>query len=518
MARIRQQYPQNYGSSGNINTEFENLIRYINSAELGNKTLGELLSVVFDENGEFDGPIELRRDNEEGIQYRIGQFDSEEDGWATLAAIEELRGEPGQAVGEIGAPIIFSREDFSADPNQTTFEYAFDEETDDLLIFLDGVLQTPDVDYDPDPTVGVSGGFVFAAALSGGETVTAYKIRSTAITGFKRSDMTTVDAQAVFPFEFDENTILQVYKNGILQREGGANDYTAQPANNTVTFNGALPAGNLVTIITVENTSVRAVTGQMFEETYVDTTTGFIRFDKIKVENGEIPQAKVSSLVGDLTEKAKITIGSSTPANAETGDLWHDTTQSPNQLKFYDGTQWLRTSPDSSLPTFTSTQAGQFVRVNGTGTALEYGTVDLSSVIPVTQKASANGVASLDSTGRLPTSQLPSILSSDSYYTRIETPDSNDQFYITKRIYRQKVRIDGLAIQTASGTCSVQIAVDEAGFGDTYSVSSTPNEFVLGTPIEIDATSNSNGIGFIVTNNSSASNLEVTMAVSIVAS
>ena len=35
MARLRQQYPSNYSSSSNINTELENIIRYVNAAELG---------------------------------------------------------------------------------------------------------------------------------------------------------------------------------------------------------------------------------------------------------------------------------------------------------------------------------------------------------------------------------------------------------------------------------------------------------------------------------------------------
>ena len=185
-------------------------------------------------------------------------------------------------------------------------------------------------------------------------------------------------------------------------------------------------------------------------------------------------------------------------------------------MKFYDGTQFLRTSPESSLPTFTSSGRGRFVKVNGTGTALEYGSVDLSSVIPVTQKGAANGVASLDSTGRLPSSQLPSVLSTDSLYVAVTTP--TNQTYDVKRIYKQKLRIDGLALQTTSGTCSVQISVNGTGLGSTYSVSSTPNEFALGTPIEIDATTTSKAIEFIVTNNSSASALEVTMAVSVIAS
>ena len=60
MARLRQQHPQNYVSSGNIHTDFENVIRYINAAELGDKTVGELLAVLFNETGDFTGPIEIR--------------------------------------------------------------------------------------------------------------------------------------------------------------------------------------------------------------------------------------------------------------------------------------------------------------------------------------------------------------------------------------------------------------------------------------------------------------------------
>mgnify|MGYP006423076653 CR=1 FL=1 len=517
MARIRQQHPQNYGSSGNINTEFEALIRYLNSAELGNKTIAELMKTLFNEDGQFDGPIEFRRDTDGGIQYRVGEFSREDAGWNTLARLDELRGEPGEDFGEIGAPILYSREDFTATSGQTDFEYGFDEDNDELLVYVDGVLQVPgnSADYIADPSVGSAGGISFNAGLSAGEVVTAYKIRATAITGFKRSDIETVDSQAVFPFEFDENTRLQVYKNGILQREGGSYDYTVQPLNNTVTFNTPLAAGNLVTIITVENNSVRAVTGMMFEENFVHTDTGLIRYDKIQIADDAIPQDKVSGLTTEINTKAKITVSATTPVSAASPDLWLDTSQSPNQLKFFDGTQWLRTSPDSSLPTFTTTQAGQYVRVNGTGTALEYGGIDFSSLIPITQKGAANGVASLDSSGRLPTSQLPSVLASDSYYKRIGTPAAEG--YGIKRVYRQKIRIEGLALQTTSGTCNVQVAVEGTGYGSAYSVSSTPNEFVLGTPIEVDSSSSSSEIGFIVSNISSTSELEVTMAVSIIA-
>jgi hypothetical protein len=517
MARIRQQYPQNYGSSGNINTEFESIMRYLNSAELGNNTVGELLAKIFDANGNWDGPVEFRKDTTGGIQYRIGEYSTETEGWTTLVQLSDLRGEAGQSVGEIGAPIIFGRQDTEMSASDTEIEYSFSD-TDELLVYVDGVLQSEGAlnDYTKDETGGTGAGSVtFNSAFAGGEVVSIFKIRSTSITGYNRSDTLTTASQINFPFTFDEDTKLQVYKNGILQREGGTNDYTLIPAQNTVQFNTAVASGNLVSIITVENTSVQAVTGMMFEENYADTTTGLIRYDKIQIADGDIAQAKVANLVTGLSEKARLSVSSGTPSAPATGDLWHDTSVVPNQLKFYDGTQWLRTSPDSSLPTFVTSNAGQFVKVNGTGTALEYGTVDLSSVVPVTQKGAANGVASLDSTGRLPSSQLPAVLASDSYYLEVATPAA--QNYRIKRIYRQKIIIEAISVQTTSGTCSVQVTFDGVGYGSTFSASSVVNESVLGTPLEIDASTVSHEIGFVVSNVSSASVLEVTLSISVVA-
>ena len=107
MARLRQQNPQNYVASGNINAEFENVIRYLNSAELGEKTLGELLETLFDENGVWKGPIELRNDSSAGLQYRVGTYADQSTGWKNLATLESLRGAAGSVVGELGAPIPF---------------------------------------------------------------------------------------------------------------------------------------------------------------------------------------------------------------------------------------------------------------------------------------------------------------------------------------------------------------------------------------------------------------------------
>ncbi|WP_139117767.1 hypothetical protein, partial [Endozoicomonas atrinae] len=114
MARLRQQHPQNYTSSGNISVEFENLVRYLNAAELGNKTLSELLQSIFDPEGNFSGPVDMRHVPDTGIQYRIGDYDNAESGWITIVQSEDLRGAPGREVGTIGDSIFQARYPFIA--------------------------------------------------------------------------------------------------------------------------------------------------------------------------------------------------------------------------------------------------------------------------------------------------------------------------------------------------------------------------------------------------------------------
>ena len=111
MARLRQQHPQNYVSSGNIHTDFENIVRYINAAEFGDKTIGELLAVLFNSEGTFQGPIELRVDNVNGLQYRVGVYAGADDGWIDLIDISSLRGPGGSNVGTVEGPFFFNRQD-----------------------------------------------------------------------------------------------------------------------------------------------------------------------------------------------------------------------------------------------------------------------------------------------------------------------------------------------------------------------------------------------------------------------
>ncbi|GAA4652547.1 hypothetical protein GCM10023116_48310 [Kistimonas scapharcae] len=509
MARLRQQFPQNYITSGNISQEFESVIRYLNSAELGNHTIAELLRILFDDEGRFIGPVELRRDASSGIEYRVGSYSDPDNGWKVLASLEELRGEPGQSVGEVGAPIFFARLDYTGDDATTVFSYAHDE-SDDVLVFLDGFLQTPTTHYTTSPT---NGNVTFVAAPTNGQLITFYRVRAAAISGYQRTDTVTDSTQAAFPFEFSDDTQIMVYRNGIMQRPGGSHDYTAQPESNTITFNTALPAGNLVTILTGENIASQTLTGFMFEAHFVNPATGLIRLDKVELADDAIGQEKVNGLVTALSNKAVLHISATTPVDAETGHFWLNTARNPNQLFIYDGVQWLATTPDAALPTFSTSNAGQYVRLNGTGTGYEYGAIDFSGLIEKNTKGAANGVASLDSSGHIPTSQLPEVLSQSSVFRIVDGVVSDGDITFT-RIFRQRVRVEAISLRLTSGTCTAELIVNGVVVGSAHAVSSTPIEITLGSIVEIDATASSKTIGLRITNASSPDTLDAAIAIS----
>ena len=548
MARIRQQHPQNYSTSGNISTEFENLIRYLNSAELGNNTVGELMGKLFDSDGIWDGPVEFRNDSSEGLQYRIGEHTLAEEGWVLLATSASLRGADGRDIGEIGAPIFFNRVDTTATLAQTLFDYTF-AATDELLVYLDGVLQREGVghDYTKSSTGGSisTGAVTMNAGLTTSNVVTIVTVRTTAITNYVRSDISIqsshISANNQIGFVFDSSTVLHVYRNGILQTEGATNDYVSLPNINVVQFNtGQLAAGNSVSIITVENTANQDVAGLMLEQDFADPATGLISYAKLNVAANDIPQAKVNGLVTDLAATAKLTVSVTTPSTPSQGDLWMDTSSGSAlpSLKFYDtsGTQWINTSPESSLPAFVIGDAYKIVRVNGTGTALEFNTQDLSAVIPITEKAAPNGVATLDSLGRMPFAQLPSVLSTQTLYlkpdlTALSTAVSGGAAtfsFTVSRFLLQKATVTALGVRCTSGVAAATLTVDGVDNGVALAFDTSAPEYSQSymtgsvSSVQIDASSstgNSKSIGVNLTNLSSGAqlvNLEIFIAVSIV--
>lgn len=598
MARLRQQHPQNYVSSGNIHTDFENVIRYLNSAELGDKTISELMRTVFDEAGVFNGPIEMRVDTTSGLQYRIGQYTSTETGWKTVATMESLRGAAGTSVTTVEGPLFFARQDttvsvgvasvtvtaggsgYTSAPTVTfsaptlsggttatgtatvsagavtgvtvstagsgytsaptiTFggpgssatatavlaspssviSYTYDTNTSEIVVYKNGLI------LNKATTGGGAAAYTentsantvtLASAPSLADVVTIYSIRKQNVSDYRRSDITGTAGSPTVAFTHTDEEKLLVHKNGILQREGGTNDYNLSATLNTITFNsGALTATDIITVITVENLALKSVAGLMFEDTY--TTSGLINFAKVSIADGAIAQAKVANLATELPAKAKMTVSATEPGGPASGNLWLDTSVTPNQLKFYDGSQFLKTNPESTLPTFLASNAGQYVRVNATGTSLEYGAIDFTTVVPKTFMGAANGVASLDSTAKIPTTQLPSIYATRTIPFYNKTIDSapavtNANYFVTQ-VWKEKIRIDGLTHSLVSGTCSIQLAVDGTNVGAVHSVSSTKVDSTLSTVIEVDGTTAAKELQIIVSSNAAGQDLKVGIAV-----
>lgn len=510
MARLRQQNPQNYNSSGNIHTDFENIIRYLNAGELGNKTIAELLAQLFNADGNFDGPIELRLNNSQGLEYRVGEYRNAEDGWLLLVPVEDIRGPAGENLGLIEGPLFYNRLDFVAVSNGTTaISYAFDTDVADIMVFVNGLILrgsgTPEYTYNVNTNI-----VTLTNAVDIGDKVTIISIRDNAVSNYRRFDFTAPSTTASIPFAHDESERLLVYKNGVLQREGASYDYVRNSSTDTITFITPLLTNGTATVLTVENQAQVKVAGLMLEDQYTDGN-GFIDYAKIVVDDGDIAQAKVSGLVAALTSKAKITVSNTTPSSPVSGDFWLDTSVMPNVLKFYQGTQWLSASPDNGLPSFVVANAGDYLRVNGTGTALEYGDIDFTALVPKTYMGAANGVASLDSSGKIPTAQLPEIYSVGTI-PFFQSGSLTNTTYRASSIYKQKIRIDGLSAVTSAGTVTIQIAVDGTPVGTTYAVTSTRLNQSISPVIEIDGTTAGKVIQIVTTSNSSGANLEVSLA------
>lgn len=503
MARIRQIYPNNYRTSNNVSAEFENLIRYLVAAERGNKTLAELMKSIFDEMGEFAPPIEFRVDAIAGFQYRIGEYEDSEDGWNVITDIQNLRGPSGVDVGFVDSPFFYNRVDIVATSGQTVFPFQFDESAMDVLVYQNGVLLGLS-SYTKQPelhqiTLG-SG-----AALN--DVITIAAIRDAEATGYTRSDYDSAENQAVFPAGFEDNDTLVVYLNGILQREGGLFDYVSSLDLQTVTFMTPLEPMEKVTVIRVQNNSLRRILGLMTENKWTDGT-GFIPYTKLKIEAEEIPQTKIDELIPSLAKKITTYISASEPSSPETPSLWIQTSGPLSILWFYDGTSWRRTTPVTTLPDFSEANAGEFIAVSQGGDSFELTNVDLSAVVPKAWVGAANGVASLDSGGRLPEFQVPDIFAIQSLSLFKDGAVANGNLNMSM-IYRQTVKIDGVSARVSAGSCNIQLSVDGAGVGPVVSVSTTQNNLNLADIIQIDTTSQGKRLGVIVTSNASAQNLEV---------
>jgi len=516
MSRLRQLRAYEYGSSSAIQTEFESIVRYLQSAEVGGQTLSETINKITDDNGNLQSNVALRNDAISGIQYRVGEYTDAEAGWTTIISAADLRGPSGVAVGEIGAPIFNSRVDYTvvttlSDPVDNTeiltgtavLNYSH-LESDELLVYRGGILLQEGGDYTTDHngnsgtgTVTLTTAHLTPVSGSGpittNDNFTIYKVRSTAITNFRRLDATN-DGSVPLPFvsfDLSESTQILVYVSGILYRE--PDDYARDPINDRVVFtaNQQIQPDANYSIITVEDADVQTVTGIMMESAFTDITTGLIQFNKLGISDGAITQSKVQNLQTDLAARAKLFTTTPSAAELASGDIddafYTRTANNATEVVYYDGTSSIVLNPSSSLPSASDTDVNKVVTVDSAGSYV-LSLVDLSGVVKDDDKNAANGVAALDDNAKIRKDQYAmsgdnSLLSRFSASPHVEffydpqqgsDPSTSAIIatgdYRVERFYGQNFKITGLEIRCSGGSGNIRLKKSGAVVGDTHTV------------------------------------------------
>jgi hypothetical protein len=94
---------------------------------------------------------------------------------------------------------------------------------------------------------------------------------------------------------------------------------------------------------------------------------------------------------------------------------------------------------------------------------------------------------------------------------------ASDTTYDFKRFFKTKFRIVGISVQTASGSCTVQLSVNGVLVGTTYAASSTTNTADISPGLEVDALASPKVVSAVVTGSSAPSDLEITVAIEFLA-
>lgn len=497
MGRLRQYLANRYSSVEATNAEFESVIRYINSAEKGNLTLGELMDKLFNASGDVAIGVEFRYNPATGLEYRLNSTAA----WTLLVSVANLRGPTGSNYGTIETPLFFNRQDVTATAGQTVFPYTIVAEAADVLVWKNGaLLASTDYTYNrttSQVTLGV-GALV-------GNLITLASIRTSPASAYKRVDFTAALNQVTFPFPHVSGDELAVFRNGIYQREGGAYDYIKSWQTGTVTMTVPQSAGALISVLLISSNKSREAPGLMLEDYYTANGSGMIRLDRVSIADGSLSQAWVNGLVTALATKANIYVSSGTPVGTiAQGSLWVNTSYSVPALMFYDGARWLSASPNGMVPLPQTANALQYLRLNSTATALEYAALDLSGLIPTSQRGAANGVAPLDSGGLLPASVIPSWASRAPIIGRVGGSITNGTYIIG--VIEDEHIFDGLTAVLGVGTCTLQLQVGGINVGSTLAVTNAVQKLVI-TPTTKSGNTAPLTVSLIVTGATGATDL-----------
>lgn len=489
MPRLRQYYANRYSSSEATNAELENIIRYLNTAELGNKTIAELLAKLFNDAGDLELGLEMRFNPATGIEYMT---DEDADNWQLLVSADAIRGAAGVNVGTIEAPLFSNRVDITVvGVPRTTFSYTASASSATIMVWKNGALLPADAyTYS-----AMAETVTLSDPVNDGMMVSIATIRSNPASVFRRADLVAFSGQVTFPFPHTSTEELVVYRNGILQREGGGFDFIRSPSTGTVTMTTSQTAGNIITIICITNNAVREVAGIMLEDQYA--SGGLIRLDRINIAAEAIAQDRINGLVDALASRAKITVSGTAPLNPNQGDLWVNTSYAVPTLLFYDGIRWLNSSPNGLIPLPLAANALQFLRLNSTATALEYAPFDTSGLVLLSTVGAANGVAALNAQSKLPSSCIPEFAQRSPIIGRIGGAVANGT-YVIGHIAGSIHSFDGITAKLSSGTATIQLSVGGTLVGSTLGVTSTSQKLAI-TATSVDASVAVKDVALVVT-------------------
>lgn len=504
MSRLRQYYASRYTSAEATNAEFENIIRYLNAAEFGNKTVAELLDKLFDDDGNLLLGIQFRYNPATGIEVLT---DSKTDNWTLLAPTESIRGEAGLNLGNIEAPLFSNRVDITSILGQTVFPYVTVAESIDILLWVNGVLQPSNIYTYSQP----SGLLTMLAIPAEGSLISLATIRTSPATAFRRIDYTAEAGQTTFPFAHANTEQLAVFRNGIMQRQGGGYDFINDPTTGTVIFTTTQVAGTRITVICITNSAIRDVAGLMLEDNYA--TGGLINLGKVNIPDAGITQAKIAGLVAALAGKAVLTVSTGTPATPNQGDLWVNTSYSVPALMFYDGTRWLSSSPNGMIPLPLAADSLKFLRLNSTATALEYAAFDTSGLVQTSTVGSANGVAALNALGKVPSTNMPDYVAQAPIIGRLAGTLANSSI-VVGHIYGNSYTFTQITAKLTSGTATLQLQVGGVNIGSTLAVTSTTATLPI-TPSIIDSTAAVKDIVLVISGSATPVDLTFNVGCSI---
>jgi hypothetical protein len=495
MARLRQIQPGRYGSSDAVGSEFESIIRYLNGAEIGNNTLSELLAKVFNNNGEVTLGLGFRFDPAAGLQVSFSDGQ-----WYTIAGVDQVRGAPGLNVGSVDGSMFSNRQDFIAIAAQTVFPYRASTGSVDVHVFANGLLLPP-TEYAYSTTLE---NLTLVTPRGAGDLITAVSVRNNAALTYRRSDFVASPSQVVFPFPHSDNETIHVYRGGLFQRPGTGNDYTTNSVSGTVSMSTGQSAGTVITVMAVNNSALREVAGIMLEDRY--TQNGNIRLDRVAIPVNSVPQDRIVNLVTNLSAKADLYVGTSEPSGSiRQGSIWINTSGTVPRMNFYSGAGWYDASPNGLIPAPSPVFGGRFLRLNSSGTSLDYVNIDFSALVPRTAIGNPNGVAALDANGRVPNQNL-SDAAFKSPIIGSRTGLVADGSYNVAIISGNRHTFDGMTLMVGEGSATVSLTVGGTAIGLPLAVGTTPTK-VNFVAVTRDATTQGQAVTLTVTSSVNARDL-----------